>query len=155
RPPLIAALVAVVVGAVRRIRTRPPVTTALQTSSLVRLTTAGLLAGWVGAWSAAQAPGPEVVYVVPGAAGGPASVFAPPALLDRLDALAAPPLPPVVVTAATYDGKEADGTAVFDATFVVHCTRDGEHQLSLPLTGVRLEAMRLDGAAAYPDASHP
>ena len=44
----------------------------------------------------------------------------------------------VLPALATYAGKETDGTAIFDATFVVHCTRDGEHQLSLPLTGVQL-----------------
>ena len=144
RPPLVAALAAVVVGAVRA---RPG---GGRPGRFTPPAAAALLA--VGAAAVAQAPGPAVVYLVPGPGGGPTSVLAPQPVLDRLAGLTAPALPPVVVTAAEYDGRVVDGAAAFEAKFAVHCTADGEHTLTLPLTGVRLERMLLDGAAAYPEA---
>jgi hypothetical protein len=93
-----------------------------------------------------------VVYVVGTDA---QAVYAPPAVLDKLDALAAPPLPDVVVTRAEYAGSADESGATFDATFTLFCPRDGDHPFALPLTGVRLEAMTLDKADPFPDASKP
>src|SRR5439155_23704558 len=39
------------------------------------------------------------------------------------------------------------------ATFQVVCARDGDQALALPLGGVRLERMDLDGKPAFPDGS--
>jgi hypothetical protein len=107
----------------------------------------------------AQAPEPATVYVVPGPPSAPdrLAVLAPRAVLDRLDALAGSPVPAAVITAAEYDGSaaSADAPASFTAAYDVLCTRDGGHALTLPLTGVRLEGMDLDGKPAYPDGSRP
>jgi hypothetical protein len=152
RPPLIVAIAAVAVGALRR-AARPVAspTSAGRKSGMAPLPAAVILPVLFAAGSSGQAPGPTDVYVVPTPGGGE-SVYAPPSVLDRLSAAVASPLPPVVVAAADFVGRDGDGTASFDATFAVHCTTDGEHSLAVPLTGVRLQGMRLDGAPAFPDA---
>jgi hypothetical protein len=140
-PPLVAALVGVVL-------------TALLANN-GRAAAAILLAVIFHLPSTAQAPDPATVYFLQESPTDPNRLTAlvPQAVLDRLAVLAAPPLPPVVLTAAEYVGSESNGTARFDAAWQVHVTRDGQQLLALPLAGVRLEAMTLDGATAYPDAA--
>ena len=104
--------------------------------------------------SAAQAPEPAAVYVVPGPPADPGrlAVLAPQPVLDRLDALARPPVPLAAITAARYDGTAAapDAPAAFTATYDVLVAGDAEQALALPLGGVRLEGVELDGKPAYP-----
>ncbi|MCU0704910.1 MAG: hypothetical protein MUF18_13115 [Fimbriiglobus sp.] len=95
---------------------------------------------------------PAVVYIV----GADAQVvYAPTAVLDKLDTLATPPLPEVVITRATYAAVAENAVVRFDATFTLECPRNGEHPFTLPLAGVRLETMQLDGNDAFPDAAKP
>lgn len=101
----------------------------------------------------AQAPAPAVVFVVPDAANPERfRVFAPPAVLDRLDKLSAPALPPAVILSASYDAVAGEDAATVDATFTVLGTRDGAHPLALPLSGVRLERATINGKDAFPEA---
>jgi hypothetical protein len=104
--------------------------------------------------SAAQAPEAAAVFVVPGPPTDPGrlAVLAPKAVLDRLDALARSPVPPAAITAARYDGSAAaaDAPASFTATYEVLVAGDAEHALALPLAGVRLEGVELDGKPAFP-----
>jgi len=99
----------------------------------------------------AQAPAPAVVFVVPNEADG-YRVFAPPAVLERLDKLTATALPPAVILSAAYDAVAGEDAAVVDATFVVLGTRDGPHPLALPLSGVRLARATVNGKDAFPEA---
>lgn len=95
---------------------------------------------------------PAVVYVVGADA---QAVYAPQSVLDKLDTLAAPQLPEVIITRSTYTATADDTAVTFDATFTLECPRDGDHPFTLPLAGVRLEAMQLDGKDPFPDASKP
>ena len=159
RPPLIAGVVGLAVLALRAGRPVPRPTPAVPSSARARLPStaslgpAAMLLLVVAGGTVAQAPEPATVFV----AAGPADrlvVLAPPAVLDRLDALARPAAPAVVIAAAEYVGEAAgDGSAAFTATFRVVCMRDGDHTLALPLGGVRLEQMDLDGKPAFPDGS--
>jgi hypothetical protein len=139
----VAAGVAAIV-LVRPARVNPPSQSTVSIPALVLL---------LAATGVAQAPPPAVVYVVPDAADpNRFRVFAPPAVLDRLDRLAAPALPPAVILSASYDAVAGEDTATVDATFVVLGTRGGDHPLALPLSGVRLERATVNGKAAFPDA---
>lgn len=78
----------------------------------------------------------------------------PSTLLERLDSLTRPAIPPVIVSAAEYDGEVTEpGLARVTARFSVDVTREGEQTLMLPLAGIRLEAMSIDGKPAFPDGS--
>ncbi len=162
RPPLAASLLALaglVLLAARPPRPVAPDGRPLLPSTVSHGPALALLFALLAVPSAAQAPEPVAVFVVPGPPSAPdrLAVLAPPAVLERLDALARPPAPDVAVTAAEYDGSaaSADAPAAFTAKFDVLCTRDGEHALALPLAGVRLEGMDLDGQPAFPDGSRP
>jgi hypothetical protein len=147
QPPLFAGLGVLLLAAFRHTPPAP----ARRPSSAAKLTTAALVAT-AGVLVHAQPAGESaVVYVV----GDGQTVYAPPAVLDKLAALAAPPLPDVLLTRATYSAVADDAAVLFDATFTLECPRDGRHAFTLPLAGVRLEAMQLDGKDAFPDASKP
>ncbi len=146
QPPLYAGLGVLAVVAFRR----PPAPPIRRPSAVVR---AAMVLAAVGVCVNAQPVGePAVVYVVGTDA---QAVYAPQSVLDKLTQLAAPPLPDVIVTRATYTATAAESTAQFDATFTLDCPRPGEHTFTLPLAGVRLEVMQLDGKDAFPDASKP
>jgi hypothetical protein len=101
--------------------------------------------------SSAQAPEPVTVFVTRDESGDLA-VHAPQPLLDRLDTMAAGSLPAAVITAADYSAREtADGAAV-SATFTVHVARINTTSLVIPLTGISLSTMTLDGQPAFPIA---
>ena len=102
----------------------------------------------------AQPPAPVTVLIVPGADGGE-EVVAPCALLDRLDALACPPLPAPVVASAAYDVRADAAGAHVVAKFVVHAFRPGDNVVSLALADARLERVTVDGAVAFPAAPRP
>lgn len=142
-PPLAVALVGLFGVSVRARSIRP--------AALVALALVPAGAG------VAQAPAAVTVYFVADSPGDPnrLSVLAPQSLLARLADLAAPHLPAVLLTDAEYAGAEADGLARFEATWRIEVTRGGTHDFELPLSGVKLESMTLDGAAAFPDAAKP
>ncbi|OWK44424.1 hypothetical protein [Fimbriiglobus ruber] len=110
------------------------------------------LLAFVAASSRAQAPEPATVFLAAGSAPDRLTVYAPPPLLDRLDDLARGAGPAVVVTAVEYDGA-ADGTAPaeFTAKMSLLCDRGGDQTLTVPLTGVRLVGMDIDGQPAFPE----
>ena len=99
----------------------------------------------------AQAPEPATVFLAAGPTPDRLTVYAPPALLDRLDALARGAGPAVVVTAVEYEGS-ADETAPaeFTAKLQLLCDRDADQSFTVPLTGVRLVGMDVDGRPAFP-----
>lgn len=105
----------------------------------------------------AQAPAVATVYFLAESPDDPNRLAAlvPRSVLDRLAALAAPHRPALLLTDAEYAGSEADGVARFDATWRIDVTRAGVHEFELPLAGVKLDGMTLDGAAAFPDAAKP
>jgi hypothetical protein len=128
-----------------------------------------LRAGWAGAsipsqataavclllaTAQAQAPEPINVYFVPGE-NNAITAYVPKMLLAKLDALAKPPLPNAIFTNAEYAVNVSKELANFDATFQFTCLQDGEQVIELPLTGVRLERAKLDGAEAFLDGSKP
>lgn len=155
RPPLVAGVVGLILLVLRSgqwagsvpapgssARARLPSTATLVPTVVLLLAAGGTVA---------QAPEPITVYIA-----GSAErlvVLAPPAVLDRLDVLARPATPAVALTAAEYVGEVADAGASFTATYQIVCTRDGDQALTLPLGGVRLERMDLDGKPAFPDGS--
>lgn len=146
QPPLFVGLGVLAVAALRRVQP-----TALRRPSTVSKAVVSVLL--VGVLAHAQPGGdPAVVYVVGTDA---QAVYAPQSVLDKLTQLAAPPLPDVIVTRASYAATADDAVVKFDATFTLDCPRDGEHLFTLPLAGVRLEAMQLDDKDAFPDASKP
>ena len=147
QPPLFCGLIVLAAAAVRK----PATAASTRRSSAVAKTAAVLATGCV---CATAQPGgePAVVYVVGTEA---QAVYAPAAVLEKLDALVAPPLPDVIVSKAEYAATADEAVVSVAATFTLYCPRDGTHPFTLPLAGVRLEAMQLDGADAFPDASKP
>lgn len=146
QPPLFVGLGVLAVVALRR----PPPPPLRRPGTMAK---AGFALAVLGVCGHAQPAGePAVVYVVGTDA---QAVYAPQSVLDKLTQLAAPPLADVIVTRAAYAATAADAVAQFDATFTLNCPRPGEHTFTLPLTGVRLESMQLDGKDAFPDASKP
>jgi hypothetical protein len=122
---------------------------------------AGLSAGWYllpGARFHAATPEPATVYLVPGPDGSldRGSVLAPPELVTRLGALArrgAPGLRGAVLVSADYRGEvkaEDPSGAAFEAVLAVHCFGDEPTQVALPLGGVQIEELLVDGASAAP-----
>lgn len=151
RPPLVVGLFVVAI-ATALAGQRPPEprsTSRLLPTTISAAPLALLLMVWPAA--SAQAPEPVVVYVVPTA--DRLTVLAPQPVLDRLDALVRPHLPYTSILSAEYDGAAIGTSATLTATFRVLCTRAGDQVVNLPLTGVRLESLDLDGKPAFPDAS--
>jgi hypothetical protein len=132
----------------RPVRRTPP-----RPSTLARPVAAAGIALVVLLPAAAQRPDPATVYVV--ADGDGYAVYAPQPVLDKLAELTAPPTPPVVIAHAEYGGTVGDALATFDATYTLVCSTDGDHLFALPLAGVRLETITLDGHDAHPDATKP
>jgi hypothetical protein len=162
RPPLLVGLLVLtaLVLAARRGTAPAPVSPPLGASagpklqSTVSIGAAILLLVVLTTASFAVAPEPVTVFVIADSPDADRlAVLAPPAFLARLDALAHSPAPPVAVVDAEYEGSAtANGGGSFTARFQVLATRDGPNILNLPLTGVRLEGMELDGKPAYPEA---
>jgi hypothetical protein len=101
----------------------------------------------------AQAPAIATVYLAADA--DRLTVLAPRSTLQRLAELAAPHRPAVLLVDAMYAGAEAGGAMRIEATWRLAVARPGLHEFELPLAGVQLERMTLDGAAAFPDAAKP
>ncbi|HEY2910106.1 MAG TPA: hypothetical protein VGI99_07660, partial [Gemmataceae bacterium] len=154
--PLVAALIgAAAIAAARgwsRRRSPQIVPTSVQRGSSRRLATGAALAILLVTALTLRGqnrPPRDVVFLLPDG-----SVAVPEATLDRLGALASPPQPGAIVVAAAYDGKVEDGLARMTARFTVHNFRD-EAIVELPLAGVRLERVEVDGKAALPSAIRP
>ncbi|MCI0705407.1 MAG: hypothetical protein L0241_30470, partial [Planctomycetia bacterium] len=103
----------------------------------------------------APQPTPVVVLILPAEQDGSEVVIAPRTVLERLEALARPPLPSAVVTSATYDLKADDTGARITAKFVVYAFRASDNTVSLPLSDARLERAMVDGTPAFPTAPRP
>ena len=128
------------------------------TLSLVRLVFAVATGVGVGNAATAQAPESPTIYVISGPAAAPSqlSVLAPPALLVRLDSFGNSALPAAAIAAADYEGTaEGSGPATFAARFRVVATGAGDAPLWLPLAGVRLIEVLVDGKAAFPESPKP
>jgi hypothetical protein len=133
----------------------------LVTGSASILFLAALTAAWgllpTASFRAAP-PEPVTVFLVPGPADAPEeqSVLVPPDLLGQLQALAqrgSPALRGAVLVSAEYRGevkKESDDTAAFEATLGVHVFGDEAATVALPLAGVQLEEVLVDGARTAP-----
>ena len=100
---------------------------------------------------------PPTVWILPDAKGvaGQGSVLAPTALLDELDQLSkrgVPALSGAVLLAANYSGQaDATGTE-WTAEFRLWAFTEETTELNLPLSGVELSEMLLDGAPSLPTA---
>jgi hypothetical protein len=111
----------------------------------------------------AAPPEPVTVFLVPGPADAPdkLTVLAPPDLLAQLRTLAqrGNPVPrgPVLV-AADYRGEvknAGDDSAGFEAVLAVHAFAEGPATVTLPLAGVQLEEVLLDGTRTAPLSAAP
>jgi hypothetical protein len=108
--------------------------------------------------SLAQAPEVATVWILPGPAGSPTTwqVLASQAVLDRLERTAQPELVPVVLTQAEYTGRTVDARSMlFEAVYTLENRSKRDEVWQLPLGGVRLESVTLDGQPAYPDMVKP
>src|SRR5262249_49601847 len=108
----------------------------------------------------AAAPAPATVWLLPGPAAAPEklSALVPPELVDQLQALArrgAAGLQGALLLSAKYQGTITNGVAEFHADFQVHCFTKERSFLTIPLGGVELQEVLLDGSAAYPAAQSP
>jgi hypothetical protein len=123
------------------------------TATLVTLMVA---LNWTGQ-AAAPADTTPTVYLVPAtAASGKPTVLAPAALLAQWERQARAPgelQAGVVLLSTEYTGKIVDQRADMEATFRAFSFADGAAILALPLDGVELQDMLLDGAKAYPQAA--
>jgi hypothetical protein len=122
------------------------------------LTASILLIAWFMPLGRAAAPAPVVVYLVAGPDNAPASmtVLAPPDLLARLRDLGRRGpggLDAAAWVESRYDGKVVGDQAEFTATLRLHAFTDNPPPLALPLTGVQLRDVKLDGAPAFPRAT--
>ncbi|HLJ98123.1 MAG TPA: hypothetical protein VKU02_33495 [Gemmataceae bacterium] len=108
----------------------------------------------------AAAPGPYTVWLVPGPPNAPEKLNAlvPPELLTQLESLAsrgAAGLRGVLLLSAKYHATVENGVADFEAEFQARSFTDQPTVLSLPLGGVELREVLLDGNEAYPAALPP
>ena len=103
----------------------------------------------------AQAPVAVVVYVLPGTKDSPERfrVLVPKTVLERLDTLRRSPLPDAVILSADYECLANGDAVTVRAKYAVQSQKDAEQMLSLPLGGVRLETVSLDGREAFPEAA--
>lgn len=111
-----------------------------------------ILAGVAG-YGFARTQGSEPVTVYLTGDGDRLVVYAAQATLDRLDAEAAPPLAGGILTRARYTGSVVNDVARFEAAYTVHCPARGDQQVHLPLAGVRLERVTVDGTEVFPEVS--
>ena len=105
-------------------------------------------------WPAiAQSPEPISIYFK--AVGDDIVAYVPNAVRDRLTALAQGARPPVVVRRATAEGTIEGMAARMAIAYELWCPGGAERKFTLPLSGVRLEAMTIDGEPAFPEAAKP
>lgn len=124
--------------------------------SLTPLAAVVLLGGLL-TWSstAAQPLAPAVVVLLPADAAGRETVVAPKAVVDRLDAVAAPTSPGVILTAAGYSVRIDHMSARVTAKFTAHAPSGDDSAATLPLADARLEHVRVNGKEAFPGVQRP
>jgi hypothetical protein len=107
------------------------------------------------AWTTlhAQPTETEIVFLVPASEGRPETLYAPKALMAKLDAMAKSPLPPALVTRTEYTLQPGDDAAVVDAVCDIESATPNEQTLEIPFGGIRIERALLDGAPAFLDGS--
>ncbi len=108
----------------------------------------------------AAAPSAHVVLLLPGSSEAPEkqTVLVAPELLKELQGLArrgASGLQGAILQSAKYAGSVSNGTAEMQAEFQVHCFSDEPVLLALPLGGIDLQEVHVDGAVAFPAALGP
>jgi hypothetical protein len=104
----------------------------------------------------AVAPAPQIVWLLPDAR-GKQSVLVGAELLEQIRTLARrgmPGLREVVLLRAQYDGT-VGGEVALQATLDAYALDDGPMTLHVPLGGVELREVTLDGAPAFPAAATP
>ncbi len=101
--------------------------------------------------STAQPLEPVTIVLLPPDANGLEEVIAPKTALDRLAAIASPPPPGVVLTAADYAAHVDDGIVRVTAKFTVR-VMGSESVATLPLSDARLERVTVNGKPAFPAA---
>ena len=114
-----------------------------------------LVTAWIMPVGHAAAPASVTVYLVPTSVNAPALILAPSELLDRLRDLNRRGHESLATSAwleARYDGKVTSNHLEFTATYRIHAFSDDPPPLLLPLTGVQLSDVKLDGAHAFPRA---
>jgi hypothetical protein len=108
--------------------------------------TLAVLIAAVGIAHAAPVPPTEVVQVTD-KDGNVTAVLVPRELVEKLHTRGRP-VPPAVVTAASYVGTADGGTARFSVRYQLFSFRDQATALRVPLAGVRFRSVALDGAEA-------
>ena len=112
-----------------------------------------LALGAAGVADAARTADPQTVLVTAGP-GDRWTVYAARSTLDAFAALARPTPPVIVLTGVEYAGRgTAGGSSHFKATMTLVAAGDGEETYEVPLGGVRLDALDLDGKPALPEAT--
>ena len=98
---------------------------------------------------------PATVVILPRDDDGVEAVVAPKSVLERLAKLARPSPPGAVISSSEYSVTVDDGTARVTARYTVHILDDSTSTALLPLSDVRLESVRVDGAPAFPSVARP
>ena len=123
-----------------------------------RLSRGGVLAvtlGLAGVAGAAGTADPQAVLVVAGP-GERWTVYAARSTLDAFARLVRPTPTGLTLTGVEYAGRGgAGGGAQFTLTVTLTAAGDGPEVYDLPLGGVRLDSMELDGKPALPEATRP
>jgi hypothetical protein len=141
RPVLFGAIAAGMFGCLR-VRPAPVAERPSRRLELAGGAVALVLAA--GAHAAEPVP---VVYRLPAEEGRPASVLAPPKLLDDLRRSGAD-RPALAIIEAEYDGTRVNAVCRFQARFHLWAFEDAAARLTLPFQSVKLREVRLDGAEA-------
>ena len=116
----------------------------------------GCVALWLGSQSLAQPASPWTVYLLESNRADEQLALVPVELLKKLESLARQgerPSASAVLMHATYRGKVDGELASFEGRFGVYVTTDEDTTVQVPLTGVLLNEVRLDGAAAHPQVA--
>ena len=112
-----------------------------------------LALGVGGVAGASKTADPQTVLVVAGP-GDRWTVYAARSTLDAFAELARPTPPAIVLTGVEYAGRgTASGSSHFKATMTLVAAGDGEETYEVPLGGVRLDSLDLDGKPALPEAT--
>ncbi len=131
------------------------VTIALLAPRLPRRGVLALTLGVAGVAGAAGTADPQTVLVVAGP-GERWAVYAARSTLDAFGRLSLPTPPGFALTGVEYVGRGGPtGAAQFTLTVALAAAGDGPEVYELPLGGVRLDSMELDGKPALPEATRP
>jgi hypothetical protein len=116
----------------------------------------GCVALMLGSQSLAQPASPWIVYLLESNRADEQLALVPAGLLKKLESLVRQgerPSASAVLMHATYRGKVNGELASFEGRFGVYVNTDEDTAVQVPLTGVLLNEVRLDGAAAHPQVA--